>query len=207
MVGAASKVLVTVEETVPAGTLAAAGRQTVLLRNQVTAIAVVAGRRLAGLVPALLRHRLCGARRCLRPAGRASGRRARRTERYGTRLRSAVPPPSARLRSASASQSPPRRPPGLDRRDHGAAHRRRARQRRLCQRRRGVAARQRRVPPGQGDARAGHGARHHELRPSRRGAEPADPVADRDAGRRDGGRPCRRRRHLFDLLPGWRGHP
>ena len=43
MVGAAKKVLVTVEETVPAGTLAAAGRQTVLLRSQVTAIATVPG--------------------------------------------------------------------------------------------------------------------------------------------------------------------
>ncbi|MET0599626.1 MAG: CoA-transferase [Mesorhizobium sp.] len=43
MVGAARKVLVTVEETVPAGTLALTGRQTVVLRNQVTAIAVAAG--------------------------------------------------------------------------------------------------------------------------------------------------------------------
>src|SRR5262245_60694217 len=43
MVGAAKKVLVTVEEIVPAGTLPAAGRQTVLLRNQVTAIAKVPG--------------------------------------------------------------------------------------------------------------------------------------------------------------------
>ena len=43
MVGAARKVLVTVEETVPAGALAGAGRQTVLLRNQVTAIAAIPG--------------------------------------------------------------------------------------------------------------------------------------------------------------------
>jgi glutaconate CoA-transferase, subunit A len=43
MVGAARKVLVTVEETVPVGTLAHAGRQTVLTRNQVSAIAVVPG--------------------------------------------------------------------------------------------------------------------------------------------------------------------
>ena len=43
MVGAARKVLVTVEETVPAGTLALTGRQTVILRNQVTAIAVAPG--------------------------------------------------------------------------------------------------------------------------------------------------------------------
>lgn len=43
MVGAARKVLVTVEEIVPVGTLADAGRQTVLTRNQVSAIAVVPG--------------------------------------------------------------------------------------------------------------------------------------------------------------------
>jgi glutaconate CoA-transferase subunit A len=43
MVGASKKVLVTVDEVVPAGTLASAGRQTVLLRNQVTAIARVPG--------------------------------------------------------------------------------------------------------------------------------------------------------------------
>ncbi len=43
MVGAARKVLVTVEEIVPAGTLGGYGRQTVLLRNQVSALAVVPG--------------------------------------------------------------------------------------------------------------------------------------------------------------------
>ncbi len=43
MVGAAHKVLVTVEETVPVGTLSRDGRQTVLTRNQVSAIAVVPG--------------------------------------------------------------------------------------------------------------------------------------------------------------------
>ncbi|MDW6020311.1 CoA-transferase [Mesorhizobium sp. BAC0120] len=43
MVGAARKVLVTVEEVVPVGALAAAGRQTVIGRNQVTAIAAVPG--------------------------------------------------------------------------------------------------------------------------------------------------------------------
>ena len=43
MVGAARKVLVTVDEVVPVGELAAAGRQTVLTRNQITAIAVVPG--------------------------------------------------------------------------------------------------------------------------------------------------------------------
>ncbi|MBN8999367.1 MAG: CoA-transferase, partial [Rhizobiales bacterium] len=43
MVGAARKVLVTVDEVVPVGELAAAGRQTVLTRNQITAIAVVRG--------------------------------------------------------------------------------------------------------------------------------------------------------------------
>lgn len=41
--GAARKVLVTVEEVVPRGGLPAAGRQTVLTRNQVTAIAVAPG--------------------------------------------------------------------------------------------------------------------------------------------------------------------
>jgi glutaconate CoA-transferase subunit A len=43
MVGAARTVLVTVEEVVPVGALAAAGRQTVIGRNQVSAIAVVPG--------------------------------------------------------------------------------------------------------------------------------------------------------------------
>lgn len=43
MAGAARQVLVTVEEIVPVGALAQAGRQTVLLRNQVSAIAVVPG--------------------------------------------------------------------------------------------------------------------------------------------------------------------
>jgi glutaconate CoA-transferase, subunit A len=43
MVGAARKVLVTVEEIVPVGALAVAGRQTVIGRNQVSAIAVVPG--------------------------------------------------------------------------------------------------------------------------------------------------------------------
>jgi glutaconate CoA-transferase subunit A len=43
MVGAARQVLVTVEEIVPVGGLAAAGRQTVLTRNQVTAIAAAPG--------------------------------------------------------------------------------------------------------------------------------------------------------------------
>ncbi len=43
MVGAARRVLVTVEEIVPVGGLAAAGRQTVITRNQVTAIAHVPG--------------------------------------------------------------------------------------------------------------------------------------------------------------------
>lgn len=43
MVGAARQVLVTVEEIVPVGSLAEAGRQTVLTRNQVTAIAVAPG--------------------------------------------------------------------------------------------------------------------------------------------------------------------
>ena len=42
-VGAARKVLVTVEEVVPRGSLGAAGRQTVLTRNQLTAIAVAPG--------------------------------------------------------------------------------------------------------------------------------------------------------------------
>lgn len=43
LVGAARKVLVTVEEIVPRGQLAAAGRQTILTRNQITAIAEVPG--------------------------------------------------------------------------------------------------------------------------------------------------------------------
>lgn len=43
MIGAARTVLVTVEEIVPSGSLAEHGRQTVLLRNQVSAIAVVPG--------------------------------------------------------------------------------------------------------------------------------------------------------------------
>jgi glutaconate CoA-transferase subunit A len=43
MVGAARKVLVTVEEVVPVGALAASGRQTVIGRNQVSAIAVAPG--------------------------------------------------------------------------------------------------------------------------------------------------------------------
>lgn len=43
MVGATRQVLVTVEEIVPVGSLAVAGRQTVLTRNQVTAIAVAPG--------------------------------------------------------------------------------------------------------------------------------------------------------------------
>ncbi|MDR3493501.1 MAG: CoA-transferase [Ancalomicrobiaceae bacterium] len=43
MVGAARQVLITVEEIVPVGELAGTGRQTVLTRNQVTAIAVVPG--------------------------------------------------------------------------------------------------------------------------------------------------------------------
>ncbi len=43
MVGAARRVLVTVEEIVPRGGLAAAGRQTVITRNQVTAIALAPG--------------------------------------------------------------------------------------------------------------------------------------------------------------------
>jgi glutaconate CoA-transferase subunit A len=43
LVGAARGVLVTVEEIVPVGELARGGRQTVLLRNQVTAIALVPG--------------------------------------------------------------------------------------------------------------------------------------------------------------------
>ncbi|MDQ0474120.1 CoA-transferase [Labrys wisconsinensis] len=43
MVGAARRVLVTVEEIVPVGVLAAAGRQSVLTRNQVSAIACVPG--------------------------------------------------------------------------------------------------------------------------------------------------------------------
>lgn len=43
IVGAARTVLVTVEEVVPVGTLAVAGRQTVLTRNQISAIAVVPG--------------------------------------------------------------------------------------------------------------------------------------------------------------------
>lgn len=42
-VGAARKVLVTVEEVVPAGSLARNGRQTILTRNQITAIAEVPG--------------------------------------------------------------------------------------------------------------------------------------------------------------------
>ena len=43
MVGAARKVLVTVEEMVPVGALADGGRQSVITRNQVSAIAVVPG--------------------------------------------------------------------------------------------------------------------------------------------------------------------
>ncbi|MCX5514356.1 CoA-transferase [Kaistia algarum] len=43
MVGAARRVLVTVDEIVPVGGLAAAGRQTVLTRNQISAIALVPG--------------------------------------------------------------------------------------------------------------------------------------------------------------------
>lgn len=43
MVGAARKVLVTVEEIVPAGTLRQSGRQSILTRNRVSAIAEVAG--------------------------------------------------------------------------------------------------------------------------------------------------------------------
>jgi len=43
MAGAARKVLVTVEEVVPVGALAATGRQTVIGRNQVSAIATVPG--------------------------------------------------------------------------------------------------------------------------------------------------------------------
>jgi glutaconate CoA-transferase, subunit A len=43
MVGAARKVLVTVDEIVPLGALPAAGRQTVIHRNQVSAIAAVPG--------------------------------------------------------------------------------------------------------------------------------------------------------------------
>lgn len=43
MVGAARQVLVTVEEIVPVGALAEAGRHTVLTRNQVTAIALAPG--------------------------------------------------------------------------------------------------------------------------------------------------------------------
>lgn len=43
MVGAAKKVLVTVEEIVPVGALGAAGRQTVLTRNQISAIALAPG--------------------------------------------------------------------------------------------------------------------------------------------------------------------
>ncbi|MEK1890209.1 MAG: CoA-transferase [Phyllobacterium sp.] len=43
MVGAAQKVLVTVEEVVPVGNLSRDGRQTVLTRNQITAIAVSPG--------------------------------------------------------------------------------------------------------------------------------------------------------------------
>jgi glutaconate CoA-transferase subunit A len=43
MAGAARQVLVTVEEIVPVGALAQAGRQTVLTRNQVTAIALAPG--------------------------------------------------------------------------------------------------------------------------------------------------------------------
>ena len=43
MVGAAAKVLVTVDEIVPRGALAGDGRQTILTRNQVTAIAPVPG--------------------------------------------------------------------------------------------------------------------------------------------------------------------
>jgi glutaconate CoA-transferase subunit A len=43
MVGAARKVLVTVEEIVPVGRLAGDGRQRILLRNQVTAVAAVPG--------------------------------------------------------------------------------------------------------------------------------------------------------------------
>ena len=43
MAGAARKVLVTVDEIVPAGGLASGGRQTILLRNQVSAVAVVSG--------------------------------------------------------------------------------------------------------------------------------------------------------------------
>src|SRR5204863_2790196 len=43
MVGAARKLLVTVEEVVPAGTLQRDGRQSILTRNRVSAIAPVAG--------------------------------------------------------------------------------------------------------------------------------------------------------------------
>ncbi len=176
MVGAASKVLVTVEETVPAGTLAAAGRQTVLLRSQVTAIAVVPGGAWpASCLPFYVTDYAALAEAFAQPDGLLADALAvpNGTVRGFVRQAAALGHGFARR----ASQSPARRPPCLDRRDHGDAHRRRAWQRRLRQRRRGVAARQRRVPPGQGDARAGHGARHHELRPSRRGAEPADPVA------------------------------
>ncbi len=43
MVGAAAKVLVTVDEIVPRGALAADGRQSILTRNQITAIALAPG--------------------------------------------------------------------------------------------------------------------------------------------------------------------
>ena len=60
MAGAARQVLVTVEEIVPVGALRNDGRQSILTRNQVSAIAAVAGRRLSGILPAVLRDGLSG---------------------------------------------------------------------------------------------------------------------------------------------------
>ena len=87
MVGAARKVLVTVEETVPAGALAGAGRQIGASTQPGDSDRRYTGGRLADLVPAILCHGLCRARRCVRQARRAPCGSVRRANGQSTRFR------------------------------------------------------------------------------------------------------------------------
>ena len=85
MAGAARQVLVTVEEIVPVGALSNDGRQSILTRNQVSAIALAAWRSLSGFLPAFLRDRLPSSLPRLRRQGNAVGGQPVRTGRRDSR--------------------------------------------------------------------------------------------------------------------------
>ena len=131
MVGAARKVLVTVEEIVPAGTLQQGGRSSILTRNRVTRDRRGPRRRLADLVPAPSTSPTTP--RSRDAFARTEPLRSRRLRlpdagvpvfvRGAAQIAAAVARPPCRAGRAAT------RPVRINRRDHGGPHRRRARQR------------------------------------------------------------------------------